>query len=90
LEWVKKSVDLLVHKSLSETIIISSYKLNAILKENYGINLKIDKIGRALSKYAKQNELKRLGTNIPKYQMSRKQYDEIKKKEENNKIKETS
>ncbi|MHA1338389.1 MAG: hypothetical protein ACTSRZ_00625 [Promethearchaeota archaeon] len=76
-DWVKKSIDLLVHKSLSETVILSSYKLNTILKENYGVNLKIDRIGRALAKYAKQNNLKRLGTNIPKYQLSVKQYKAI-------------
>lgn len=70
LDWVKKSIELLIHKSFSETIILSSYKLNTVLKEHYGVNLKVDRVGRALSRYAKQKNLKRLGTNIPKYELS--------------------
>jgi hypothetical protein len=74
LNWIKKAVDLLVHKQISETVILSSYKLNTILKENYGVDIKVDRIGRALSRFAKQKNLKRLPTNIPKYELSVKQY----------------
>ncbi len=74
LDWVKKSIELLAHKSISETVILSSYKLNTVLKNNYGVDIRVDRIGRALSKYAKQENLKRLSTNIPKYQLNVKEY----------------
>ncbi|MBD3352955.1 MAG: hypothetical protein GF364_15845 [Candidatus Lokiarchaeota archaeon] len=81
LDWVKKSVALLVHKSLSETIILSSYKLDTVLKEHYGVNLKVDRIGRALSKYAKKRNLKRLSTRIPKYKLTKTEYLNEEKKD---------
>jgi hypothetical protein len=49
---------------------LSSYKINSILKEHYGVNIKVDRIGRVLSRVAKLNELKRLSTNIPKYRLN--------------------
>ncbi len=67
---IKQAIELLCQKSLSDVVILSSYKINAVLKENYGIDVKVDKIGRILSNLAKRNELKRLGTNIPKYKLN--------------------
>lgn len=69
LKLIKKAIELLAEKNVSQTVILSSYKINSVLKENYGINIKVDKIGRILSKIAKLNELKRLNTNIPKYKL---------------------
>ena len=66
---VKTGIELLCEKNISNVVILSSYKLNSVLKENYGIDIKVDKIGRILSKIAKLNELKRLNTNIPKYKL---------------------
>lgn len=66
---VKKGIELLCEKNISNVVILSSYKLNSVLKENYGIDIKVDKIGRILSKIAKLNQLKRLNTNIPKYKL---------------------
>ncbi|MFX1239320.1 MAG: hypothetical protein ACFFAS_17575 [Promethearchaeota archaeon] len=66
---LKKAIELLCEKNLSEIVILSSYKINSVLKDNYGIDIKIDKIGRALSNLAKRNKLKRLNTNIPKYKL---------------------
>lgn len=86
IDWVKKSIELLIHKSFSETIILSSYKLNTVLKEHYGVNLKVDRVGRALSRYAKQKNLKRLGTNIPKYELSVSDYLKNEKKQDNGKL----
>ena len=74
IEWVAKSIDLLMNNSISETVILSSYKLNTVLKNHYGVNIRVDRIGRILSRYAKQRKLKRLTTNIPKYQISKKQW----------------
>ena len=66
---VKQAIDYLCEKNISECVILSSYKINSVLKENYGIDIKVDKIGRVLSTIAKRNELKRLSTNIPKYKL---------------------
>jgi len=66
---MKSAIELLCEKNLSEVVILSSYKITSVLKDNYGIDVKIDRIGRALSNLAKRNKLKRLGTNIPKYKL---------------------
>ena len=69
IKLVKKAIELLAEKNISQTVILSSYKINSVLKDRYGVNIKVDKIGRVLSKIAKLNELKRLNTNIPKYKL---------------------
>ena len=69
IKLVKKAIELLCEKNISSVVILSSYKINSVLKDNYGINLKVDQIGRVLSKVAKLNQLKRLNTNIPKYKL---------------------
>jgi hypothetical protein len=66
---IVQAIELLCEKNLSSVVILSSYKINAVLKENYGIDIKADKIGRVLSTLAKRNNLKRLNTNIPKYKL---------------------
>lgn len=67
--FVKQAIELLCERNVSNVVILSSYKINSVLKENYGIDIKVDKIGRVLSTIAKRNELKRLNTNIPKYKL---------------------
>ena len=69
IKLVKKAIELLCEKNISSIVILSSYKISSVLKESYGVNIKVDKIGRILSKIAKLNELKRLNTNIPKYKL---------------------
>ncbi|TFF87215.1 MAG: hypothetical protein EU550_03665 [Promethearchaeota archaeon] len=66
---IKEAIELLCEKNLSEVVILSSYKINSVLKENYGVNIRVDKIGRILSNIAKRNQLKRLKTGIPKYKL---------------------
>ena len=66
---VKRAIELLCEKNISNVVILSSYKINSVLKESFGIDIKVDKIGRILSRIAKLNELKRLSTNIPKYKL---------------------
>jgi len=66
---VKKGIELLCEKNISSVVILSSYKINSVLKENFGVDIKVDKIGRVLGKIAKLNQLKRLNTNIPKYKL---------------------
>ncbi|MFX1558880.1 MAG: hypothetical protein ACFFC9_16650 [Promethearchaeota archaeon] len=67
--FMKKAIKLLCEKNISSVVILSSYKINSVLKENFGIDIKVDKIGRILSNIAKRNHLKRLNTNIPKYKL---------------------
>ncbi len=66
---IKKAIEILCEKNFSEVVILSSYKISSILNDNFGINIKVDKIGRILSNLAKRNQLKRLNTNIPKYKL---------------------
>ena len=66
---IKEAIELLCEKNISEVVILSSYKINSVLKENYGVNIRVDKIGRILSNIAKRNQLKRLKTGIPKYKL---------------------
>ncbi|MFX0021829.1 MAG: hypothetical protein ACFE9S_05850 [Candidatus Hermodarchaeota archaeon] len=69
IQLVRKAIELLCEKNISSVVILSSYKINSVLKESFGVDIKVDKIGRILSKVAKLNELKRLNTNIPKYRL---------------------
>ncbi|MFX0046736.1 MAG: hypothetical protein ACFE8G_01075 [Candidatus Hermodarchaeota archaeon] len=66
---VKQGIEMLAERNISDVVILSSYKINSILKDNYGIDIKVDRIGRILSTVAKNNQLKRLKTNIPKYKL---------------------
>jgi len=69
IKLVKKAIELLAERNISQTVILSSYKINSVLKDQLGVDIKVDRIGRVLSKIAKLNELKRLNTNIPKYKL---------------------
>jgi len=66
---VKKGIEMLAERNISSIVILSSYKINSVLKDNYGVNIKVDRIGRILSSVAKMNHLKRLETQIPKYKL---------------------
>jgi len=67
---VRKAIELLADKNVSQMLILSSYKINSVLQENFGVKIKVDIIGRILSRIAKLNQLKRLNTNIPKYRLN--------------------
>jgi len=68
-EVLVEAVDFLVENQRSETLILSSYKINTVFKTHLGINFRVDRIGRALSRFAKKRNLERLSTNIPKYKL---------------------
>jgi len=79
---VKQGIEMLAERNISSIVILSSYKINSVLKDNYGVDIKVDRIGRILSNVAKNNHLKRLKTQIPKYQLQiskvgRLQYPEL-------------
>jgi len=69
IKLVKQGIEMLAERNISSIVILSSYKINSILKDNYGIDIKVDRIGRILSTVAKKNHLKRLSTQIPKFQL---------------------
>jgi len=70
LKLIKQAIEMLCEKNISNVVILSSYKINAVLKEHLGVNIRVDRIGRLLSNLAERNKLKRLNTNIPKYKLS--------------------
>jgi hypothetical protein len=69
IQLVKQGIEMLAERNISSIVILSSYKINSILRDNYGIDIKVDRIGRVLSSIAKKNHLKRLSTQIPKFQL---------------------
>ena len=69
IKLVKQGIEMLADRNISSIVILSSYKINSVLKDNYGVDIKVDRIGRILSSVAKNNKLKKLSTNIPKYQL---------------------
>ncbi|MHA1647932.1 MAG: hypothetical protein ACTSVL_10200 [Promethearchaeota archaeon] len=71
MDFVKRAINLLMEGQVSETFILSSYKINTVLKQRFGKDFKVDRIGRALSRLAKQNELKKLKTRVPKYELKK-------------------
>jgi hypothetical protein len=82
IKLVKQGIEMLAEKNLSSVLVLSSYKINSVLKDNYGVDIKVDRIGRILSNVAKNNKLKRLSTQIPKYKLqiskvARLQYPEL-------------
>lgn len=76
-EMVREAIAMLMDGQVSETIILSSYKINTILQRNLGKMFRVDRIGRALAQLAKQYELPKLGTRVPKYQLRRTVYDQM-------------
>lgn len=78
LHLIEKAIKLLCEKSYSKVVILSSYKINSVLKENFGVDIKVDKIGRLLSNVAKRNSLKRLSTAIPKYKLNISKFSTLK------------
>ena len=78
LHLIEKAIKLLCEKSYSQVVVLSSYKINSVLKENFGVDIKVDKIGRLLSNLAKRNRLKRLDTKIPKYKLNISKFSTLK------------
>ncbi|MHA1110670.1 MAG: hypothetical protein ACTSRE_06175 [Promethearchaeota archaeon] len=83
-EVLVDAVDFLVENQRSETLILSSYKINTVFKTHLGINFRVDRIGRALSRFAKKRNLERLSTNIPKYKLIVSEYKSSKDSTDSN------
>ena len=78
LKLMEKAIKLLCEKSYSQIVVLSSYKINTVLKEHFFVDIKVDRIGRLLSNIAKRNQLKRLSTNIPKYKLKISNFSSLK------------
>ncbi|UYP45092.1 hypothetical protein NEF87_001377 [Candidatus Lokiarchaeum ossiferum] len=76
-EFVLRAIGMLMEGQVSETIILSSHKINSILQEKLGKSLKVDRIGRALARIARKNELKKMSTRVPKYILKKSQFNKL-------------
>lgn len=77
IENVKQSIKHLMAGQIGDSLVLSSYKIASVLKDKFGTDVNISKLGRFLSKFAKVNRLERLGTNVPKFKLTRDQFSEI-------------
>jgi hypothetical protein len=76
-ENLKRAIAHLMKGHVGTCLVLSSYKVAAVLKENFGTDVNISKVGRFISRFAKVNNLERLGTNVPKFKIEREQFDKI-------------
>jgi len=73
-EFVLHAIRLLLDGQVSDTLILSSHKINTVLMSHLGKNFKIDRIGRCLARIAKKNKLPRITTRVPKYVLQKNQF----------------
>lgn len=76
-ENIINALAVLMKGHVGTCIVLSSYKVASVLKDKFGTDVNISKVGRFISKFAKQNDLERLNTNIPKFKMTKDQFDKI-------------
>ena len=74
-EFVKQAINLLLEGQVSETLILSSYKIKTVLNQRLGKNFKVDRVGRCLASIAKQKKLEKLNTRVPKYVLLKSEFD---------------
>ena len=71
---VRLAISHLVQNQISNTLVLSSYKINTVIKNHIGEVYKTEMIGRKLSSIARKHKLERLNTRIPKYQLNREKF----------------
>jgi hypothetical protein len=76
-ENLKRAIFFLMRGHVGTCLVLSSYKVAAVLKENFGTDVNISKVGRFISRFAKVNNLERLGTNVPKFKIERDDFDKL-------------
>jgi hypothetical protein len=76
-DFVKQAIFLLFEGQVSDTLILSSYKISTVLKQKLGKSFKIDRIGRSLARIAKQKKLKKLATRVPKYEIRKSEIEKF-------------
>ena len=72
---VKKAIGILLENQISDTLVLSSYKLSTVMENYLGKKYKTEMVGRKLARIAKKLKLPRLETRIPKYKLSKKEFD---------------
>jgi hypothetical protein len=72
--FVDKAIFMLIKNQISDTLILSSYKINTVIKNNFGKDFKVEVVGRCLARIAKQNQLRRISTRIPKYELGKSKF----------------
>jgi hypothetical protein len=75
--FVKRAINLLLQNQISDTLILSSYKISTVLKTYFGKDFKVEQIGRCLARIAKQNKMKKMSTRIPKYELRKSKFREF-------------
>ncbi|MHA1370542.1 MAG: hypothetical protein ACTSRA_12620 [Promethearchaeota archaeon] len=78
IENIKKAIHYLMNRQLGSCLVLSSYKVASVLKDRFGTDVNISKLGRFISKFAKENNLERLSTNVPKFKIEKSKFSEIK------------
>jgi len=76
-EDMKQALIQLMKGHVGTCLVISSYKIASVLKDRFGTDVNVSKVGRFLAKFAKENELERLDTNVPKFKIDRDKFDSI-------------
>ncbi len=76
-ENLKLAISHLMKGHVGTCLVLSSYKVAAVLKENFGTDVNISKVGRFISRFAKANNLERLSTNVPKFKLERAKFDKV-------------
>ncbi|MFX0100598.1 MAG: hypothetical protein ACFFCS_13570 [Candidatus Hodarchaeota archaeon] len=77
LENVKQAIKYLMKRQIGNCLVLSSYKVASVLKEKFGTDVNVSKVGRFISKFAKFNELERLGTNVPKFKIDKSKFNKL-------------
>ena len=78
IENVKQAIKYLVNRQIGTCLVLSSYKVSSVLKDKFGTDVNISKIGRFLSHFAKINDLERLPTKVPKFKINKERFNSLK------------
>jgi hypothetical protein len=76
--FVHRAINLLMQNQISETLILSSYKISTVMKNYFGMDYKTEQIGRYLARIAKEHKLKKISTKIPKYELKKSKFRQFK------------
>ncbi|MHA1683627.1 MAG: hypothetical protein ACTSUE_21995 [Promethearchaeota archaeon] len=77
-ENVKLAIQYLLKRQIGNCLVLSSYKVSSVLKDKFGTDVNISKVGRFISKFAKFNKLERLKTNVPKFKIDKDNFNKLK------------
>lgn len=64
-------------RQIGNCLVLSSYKVASVLKDKFGTDVNVSKVGRFISKFAKMNDLERLSTNVPKFKIEKEKFNKL-------------